>query len=469
MGLLAYNPYDPRMNPMLRNVTPFAQPQAPEGQGAGPVMFPPQAQKPPEPVTPQLSPWASAWQGLTGRDQLKPGASMTDRLNASMESPLFNLGMGIVASSGPGGTGADFAQYMRGYQQQRQQREQLRRQNTREDAADQREQTQFGWQQTQVQQMEAQRADWRRAVEMETDPQRRATLQALGPEGYGEWLSGEQQRAFQAREGQLDRETTLRAAGMRANARPDGAGPGWMRPNGRDQLMMEDFGTATNAARQLLNSDIPRLRDLFSRMIQYDAQGRPLPASMRQTVNRYLQLHPEERAAFEQIESAIWPLVQQRLEGLAPITQFELGQAIARTPSANWTPQGVLEELDNMERAARLTVDLGTRAYDFQGEAGSLTTGRNAQGQSWMDVTGPLYEQYQYRPPAALDRPATAPQAPAREGSVQPTQSDVALLRSDPSATRRRQFDEVYGQGAAARALAANRVQGRFGASRPLY
>lgn len=394
--------------------------------------------------------------------------SLMSRFQGVMENPMFLQGMALLGNAQNGGNWGGAARDMMAINQQHQQ-------GVRQQRQDQRDNALWGRQQTAWTQEDRQRADWEAAINRETDPQRQATLRALGPQGFGDWMAGEQQRAFQtqlqhdtqqfqATQGDLDRRNAVQVAGMRLTGanRPEGAGPGWQRPNGRDTMQMEDLGSATNAARQLVNSDIPRLRDLFSRMIEYDAQGRPLPASMQQTVNRYLQRHPEERAAFEQIESAIWPLVQQRLAGLAPITQFELGQAIARTPSANWTPQGVMEELDNMERAARLTIDLGQTGYDFQGEAGSLTTGRDAQGRSWMDVTAPIYERYQYRPPGERDAAArsTTPRTPTA-GNVQPTDGDVRMLLQNSSAERRRQFDQVYGQGAAARVLRREDVRGR--------
>lgn len=176
MGLLAYSPYgyDP-LNPMLRNVTPFVTPQAPQGQGAGPQMFP-QAQPSAAP-TPQ-APRASWWQQLNGQNNLPANASLSDRLNASMESPLFNLGMGIVASSGPGGTGADFASYMQNYQRGRTEKQRYENEQRRLAAADRRAETQFGWAE-EAQQREAQR---RGRMEGWAGDQRDNPLAAVDPE-----------------------------------------------------------------------------------------------------------------------------------------------------------------------------------------------------------------------------------------------------------------------------------------------
>lgn len=246
-------------------------------------------------------------------------------------------------------------------------------------------------------------------------PEMRNAMIALGPDGYAQVMASQvqtadaraqasqfdRQLAFQGEQSALDRQAQLESARIsaygRANAdRPSGASSGWSRPTGRDSILMSDYESATGAARDLLNSGIPRLRALFGQMVQYDAQGRAIPASMRMTMNRFLERHPEQRAAFEQIESAIWPLVQEKLKGLAPITQFELSQAISRTPSGDWTPEAVFAELDNMERAARQTVELGTRAFDFTQEGGSLLNGRNAAGQNWDQVRSGVYEQYGY-------------------------------------------------------------------------
>jgi hypothetical protein len=347
----------------------------------------------------------------------------------------------MMGAGAPGGGG--MAAFAPAYSQIQQRAHERRRQQT----ADERESTQWSWMQQERQretQMRGRYEEW--VANLPPDQQQAARV---NPEAaYGVFMEAEAARNAPItpyQQAQLDierRGQDIAARNARIGSRPEGAGPNWMRPNGRDQMLMEDLGTATNAARQLVNSDIPRLRDLFGRMIQRDAQGRPLPASMRMTVGRYLQLHPEERAAFEQIESAIWPLVQQRLEGLAPITQFELGQAIARTPSSDWTPQGVMEELDNMERAARMTMDLGTTAFDFQHEAGSLTTGRDASGRSWLDVTAPVYEQHGYRPSTNSGAEAqTRTRAPF--GASQPPPEAIADLRRDTSAAARREWDQT--------------------------
>lgn len=306
---------------------------------------------------------------------------------------LFNIGMSLLAGSENGGDWGVVQDRMRQFGQDQQQRQMIQNEQRRQKVGDAREGTIFERQQTEWGQQDQQRADWQRAVQGEQDPQRRAQLQAVGPQGYGQFLQQERAFSFQAEQAALDRRNAINVAGMRLTGanRPEGASPYWQRPSGRDQMMLQDYeGAVQNGRTALIGLD--RLERLFGEMIQRDAQGRPLPASMRMSMSRLMQINPEARAAYEQIQSQVWPMVLQNLEGLAPVTEVELGQALARTVNADMTPEAALAEIQRMRTESRRAVDLGLRAFDFANEAGSLNTGRNASGQNWIEYSGGAFE-----------------------------------------------------------------------------
>jgi len=120
-------------------------------------------------------------------------------------------------------------------------------------------------------------AAWRAAIQGEQDPTRRAMLEAIGPQGYGEWMSGEQQRAFQADQAERDRETTIRAAGISAGARDR---PRPMTPQFRTQVRAQ-FETA-NQLRESYQNFLEMVRNADSATLMgVGPRGAELAAAQR--------------------------------------------------------------------------------------------------------------------------------------------------------------------------------------------
>lgn len=413
----------------IPGVVPFAPNQQPEGQGMGPALS----------MSPPNKPQAPG-QGMLGGLQ-----GVMGRLNTAVESPLFQMGISMLGAGSDGRGWSGFGEDLRSIGQQQMQRNALQNEMRRQKSQDAREETVFGRQQTEWQRADQTRQAWEAAVNAEQDPQRRAMLRAMGPDGYGQFMAAESNRAFQAEQAELDRRNALNVAGMRLTGanRPEGASPYWQRPSGRDQMMLQDYeGAVQNGRAALIGLD--RLERLFGEMIQRDAQGRPLPASMRMSMSRLMQINPEARAAYEQIQSQVWPLVLQNLEGLAPVTEVELGQALARTVNADMTPEAAVAEIRRMRMESQRAVDLGLRAYDFVNEAGSLNTGRNAAGQNWIEYSGQAFDDARARQQQDLyaQNRQRAPAAP-RVGEVR---NGYRYVGGDPSA--RSSWVRVNGGGA---------------------
>jgi len=86
---------------------------------------------------------------------------------------------------------------------------------------------------------------------------------------------------------------------------------------------------------------------------------------------------------------------------------------------------------------------IGSRLHD-QGSAGTREQGSAERGFALLFPPS--------RSRGAPTAPAPSTTAPPA-GAIEPPQNAIRYLRDDPSDTRRRQFDEVYGEGAAERAL----------------
>lgn len=459
MGLLAYNPYDPRMNPMLRNVTPFVAPQTPEGQGAGPALAPP-APPPQAAPMPQPNRMQSAWQGLLGTSGLKPGAGIQERMNAVADGPLFNTGMALLAASAPGATGADFVNQIQNYRQGQLQREQMRRQEWRENREDKQNDMVMSRQQTAWNREDEQRTAWQAAVNNEQDPQRRATLQALGPQGYGDWMAGEQQRAFQAREGQLDRETTMRAASIRS-ANENSLGRYFQ------AMDAETLGTLNNQSAQLSAVGLPQLNNLRNTIVQAGSAltGQPIDYNTRITLGRYFNGSSAERQTLEVWRAQILGPALETLRGLGAMSEREMEAAINSFSNPDMTLGAALQLLDERIAIAQNRVAQAEIANEYFQQYGGLT----GVGPGWSSYLSQRLNERGGGGGGGQPPPQGAPQqAPRSQGYPSPSSQDVQTLRRDSSAERRRQFDEVYGPGAAARAL-AGQMSGRGGASRPLF
>jgi hypothetical protein len=323
-------------------------------------------------------------------------------------------------------------QDVRAFGQARRERQMIDNEQRRQKAGDVRAETQFGWMQTEHQRSQEQRQAWEAAINGSPADQQ-AQLRAMGPDNYAQYMTALETRRFQAEQSELDRRNALNVAGMRLTGanRPEGASQYWQRPSGRDQMMLQNYeGAVQNGRAALIGLD--RLERLFGEMIQRDAQGRPLPASMRMSMSRLMQTNPESRAAYEQIQSQVWPLVLQNLEGLAPVTEVELGQALARTVNADMTPEAALSEIRRMRMESQRAVDLGLRAFDFSNEAGSLNTGRNSAGQNWIEFSGGAFDEARQRAneDQQTDRAPSAPRVGDVRGGYRYTGGDPSLRSS---------------------------------------
>lgn len=412
-------PSVPRFQPMQ------APADIPQAQALSPL-----AQLAPAPQTPQM--------------QIRP-PTWSERFDTALQSPMLNMGLSLLGNAQRGGDWGQVARDMQGFQQQQQQRQLLERQTQREDAQDRRNDMVFGRQQTAWQREDQQLERWRAAVQGEQDPVRRATLEAIGPEGYGEWMAGEQQRAFQAREGQLDRETQIRAAGIRS-ANENSLGRYFQ------SMDAQTLGELNQRAAQIQATVLPQLRNLRGTIVQAGTSltGQPIDYNSRITLGRYFNGSSEDRMTLEVWRARILGPALEQLRGMGAMSEREMEAAMNSMSNPNMTLGAAMQLIDERIAQAERQVATARAAGTYFNDAHGLTGVQNSAGQDW-----PTYLQTQIG-----DMPGTA-QTPQTEiprgGYPQPSPDDVALLLRDTSAERRRFFDQVYGPGAAERAIAGNR------------
>ena len=394
----------------IPGVTPFAPNMPPEGQGQGPAF----SMSPPNKPQPQQR---SGWAELTGQQQ--PGASWNDRINGTLDSPLWNFGINMLAGSQQnGGDWGVVAQGMNQYQQQRMQRQQLQNQERLAKAQEGREQSAFGRQQTEWGRADQQRTAWEAAVNGEQDPQRQAMLRALGPQGYGEYMGNQEEMTWRSRESQLDRENQIRAAGIASAARND--------PRDRIQYQSDlrrlaGMGEAANFANTAVLPRLRRAREIVAELSRIGGMDNPLSADRRIQLSQLGQFGAPARGLLQELRRIQTEFTVEDARALAPVSNTDFGRLQEINVNGNMTVDAAYRILEQMEQEVTRGVDNYTAAVQWTDRHEGLT--------GTMDPQGRTFEQSQYQamqnvPPASggsgaqTTTPAPTPTAPPRRGEV---------------------------------------------------
>lgn len=367
-------------------VQPWTPPQLPQQQPQAPLM--------PMPDTSQ------AWSGPTFMQ------SFQDTLN----SPMLMQGMAMLGAAQPGGGGwGQAAQSIMDINQNYQQQLRQRRQDSRDNAAWGRQQTQWG-------QEDQTRAAWETAVSREVDPSRQATLRALGPQGYGDWMAGEQQRAFaaqqqqnqqefQSREGQLDRDAAARNARIATTIRRDPRDSIQYR---NDIARLSEMGSAANFASRVVLPRIQRGREIIARLAEIGGMDNPLSADRRIQLSQIGQFGTEARGLLQELSRIQTQFTVEDARALAPVSNTDFGRLQDINPNGNMTIDAAYRVFDTMEREISAGVNGYTAAAQWADTYGGLTGTLDAQGRTFEQVqlanaTAPP------RAPASPDQSAQAP------------------------------------------------------------
>lgn len=442
-----------------------AQPQAmpqmpsltapPNGQPMGPDPFAP------APVAPQMTP------GMAKEPTMpqEGGGGFFNRLNKGFgsltESPLFNVSMALLANSERGGDWGGFSQDLRQYGQDQTQRQRAQDESRRNKVADTRDESIFGRQQTEWQRQDEQLGRWRSAIQAEQDPQRRSQLEAIGPDGYAQYTLQNQQMQFQSRENQLNRDNDRRVAATRS-ANENSFGRYFQ------AMDAQTIGDLNQQSAQLQAVGMPQLYALRDTIAQagLNLTGQPIDYNNRITLGRYFNGSSGERQTLEVWRAQILGPALETLRGLGAMSEREMDAAIQSFSNPNMTLGAAQQLIDQRIAIAQRRIETANHANSYFQQYGGLT----GSGPGWPQY---LAEQLGSELPANTTAGAPgmgggAPPAPtsASPGSQIPAAA-VTDLRSDPSPQARREFDAVFGQGAAARILGQNRAPQAARGGRP--
>jgi hypothetical protein len=401
------------------------------------------------PQAPQLP------QGATAQTQGKSSAPiqgqapggfwgrMQTGINGLNENPLFNLGLSLLAGSQNGGDWGVVADRMGQYGRDQRERQMLDNEMRRQKAADNRDNTIFGRQQTEWQNQDQQRQRFEAAVNAEQDPTRRAQLLAIGPEGYGQFLSQEQQMQFQARENQLNRDNDRRVAATRS-ANENSLGRYFQ------AMDAQTIGDLNQQSAQLQAVGLPQLYALRDTIGQagLSLTGQPLDYNNRITLGRWFNGSSADRQTLEVWRAQILGPALETLRGLGAMSEREMDAAIQSFSNPNMTLGAAQQLIDQRIAIAERRIATANLANQYFQQYGGLT----GAGPGWPSY---LAENIGSQLPASTTAPPGA-QTQARSQYRTPPPQAVADLRRDSSAQARREFDAIFGPGAAARALATS-------------
>lgn len=445
----------PPVAPQLPSLTgaPNGQPMGPDPFAAAPVAPPTQAM-PPMKEGPTQDPNVNG--GFWG--------GMNKNLSNWAESPLLQIGMSLLGNAENGGNWGGVGQDLRQMSMDQRQRQQMENEARRTKTADSRDETVFGRQQTEWQRQDEQLGRWRTAMQAEQDPQRRAQLEAIGPEGYGQYMSQQQQMQFQHNENELNRVNDRRVAATRS-ANENSLGRYFQ------AMDAQTIGDLNQQSAQLQAVGMPQLYALRDTINQagLSLTGQPIDYNNRITLGRYFNGSSADRQSLEVWRAQILGPALETLRGLGAMSEREMDAAIQSFSNPNMTLGAAQQLIDQRIAIAQRRIDTANHANTYFQQYGGLT----GSGPGWPSyLAQQLGSELPANTTAGPQRPGqTPPQQPnafQQPQQQQPTTQDIQTLRRDSSAQRRQQFDEVYGPGAAERVL-RSQVQGRGGASRPLW
>lgn len=369
------------------------------------------------PQAPQVPQGAAAFtpnKQATPGEGTPPGGWMS-RLQSGMESPLFNIGMALMAGSQNGGDWGVVSDTLRGYGQDQRERQRLENEQRRQKAQDAQTNTLFARQQTQWGREDQQIADWERALQNETDPQRQAQLRAIGPQGYGGWLQDEARMRFQSHEAQLDRDAAERAARIRS-ANENSLGRYFQ------SMDAQTLGELNQTAAQLQSVGLPQLRALRQTIERAGSSltGQPIDYNTRITLGRYFNGSSSDRQSMEVWRAQILGPALETLRGLGAMSEREMEAAVNSFSNPNMTMGAAMQLIDEKIATAERRVATAQAAGRYFREAQGLTGVTNSAGQDW-----PTYLQSQLGAPVASTMPNGAPPPPSVGASATTQQSNV--------------------------------------------
>lgn len=475
----------PDIRPQARDMGPPSAPQPPSMgmQEVGPQDASYAAYNPAAPtVEKQPQPGDS----ITSPDAAGQPEKKTDKIFGDFnQMDLLQVGLSLLGNSQNGGdwgaVGKDLGQIQQGIvaredralsQEDRlREIERQKKADARQLVTDQQQDTMFGFN---VEEAKASVQDRARiieergrlagartkAVESTQDPALRAVLEGMTDEGYGAFLGNtylnqqEQkaradadasQRAFQASQSTLDRQASLDAARLR--------NPSETARGRSDLALLAPWQEAAGLAQTYTLKRVQRMKQIMTELSAMGGWNNPLDADTRVTLSRLTGTNPQAQGLLQEYKNLLGQFTRDEAQKVKPVSNLDMEGIEKQMASGDTEVAGGYRILDRMEREMNEGIER-TNAMVNWFDSGNSFSGRNPEGKTFFETFG-------FKP---LDAPASAsPTAQAGVGpkqtTAQPPSNAVIMLKQDPSPTKRKQFDDIFGPGAADRALGTKPVR----------
>lgn len=431
-------------SPMERipGVTPYAPDSEWGGPMSGPMAGPLPAHAaptaPPNAQTPQASPFVAPPGFMTPQPKQPEQGGVGGWLSRVNERIGFQpqdwmrLGfslMGNAQGSNWAGVGQDLGEIGR----ERMLRQRFENDQRRQKIQDTREQSLFDRQQTEWGRADQLYRNWESAVQNESDPQRRAMLQAMGPQGYGQAMLRQEERDFEAEQRALDRRAT-------ASAQSNVLGRYFQ---SRDAERLADENEVASRLQTVGMPALTNIRATIEAAGERMLPGQPISARDRVTLGRLFNGSSEDRATLEVWRAQVLTPALEVMRGLGAMSQREFEEALNAFANPDMTYGAAMRLVNQRMQEAQRRIAMSSITTEFFQGAGGIT-GRSWNGEDYGTYAGRRLQEMGLMPSGSwsADDPGR-PGGGVEPGSVQPPREAVEELRRDTSAQARREWDET--------------------------
>lgn len=363
---LGFEWQNPSMLPQAQGPTNGAVAQGPAKQSAPFNPNAPQVQRP----------------GFWGQAQ--------DRLASLDTNPLFNIGMSLLGNA-QGSNWSGVGQDVRDFGRAQRERQMLDNEQRRQKMGDARESEQWTWAQEERQQQQRQRQSWQEAVTSEQDPARRAQLQAIGPEAYGEWLQRQDEIQFQRERARVQDSQFAQSLSIdRARLGQDRYNNSLQGALGRQEAdyvgsmrgRLDNWRMVDNDMRTI-EGWLERRPDVFSSL---------LDGTEEEVLRRYTQRGDQEALTAAQELYAIGSsLAREELRGQTPVSNIDFLAALRGNPTTASSPAFVRNWLDRARADRQAMEQQYQSALQHAQQFGNLSAVNPQTGRSFYQST---YDRY---------------------------------------------------------------------------
>lgn len=439
---------------------PQRQPQAPQlpsltaapnGQPMGPDPFAP------APIAPQAQAMPQMKEGPT-QDPNAPQGFMA-RFSKGManlpENPFWQLGTALLSNAENGGNwGAAFQDFGN----TRDQRQRTANEQRRLAVAEKRDDTMWNRQEQQFGSLE----QWVSTL----PPDQQAAARANPQAAHAAYMEMQAQAnapitPFQQAQLRLDERQLNETAAARRQAQAyQQSQDQWMRRfqgalGAADASTVAEQGALVNRAVTTVRPILQEMRSIIERYPSI--MGSWINTNDRTQLVRLAGGDPERLAAMERFQGLATQLTLPQLEMLRPATNLDFERVRSTVADPQMSQRGALAYLDSQLQELDRSLAVQNSQGQWIAQYGSLSL-PNETGQTWAQtVNDAPFMQYNSRSPESIGGGSAGGGANGfGQRRATPTREDVQMLRQNTSAERRRQFDEIYGPGAAARVLGGN-------------